>query len=184
MEEPVFIFLIYRALRPWRLALVFWRPFKGILKASQFLFEGFLHAFKKPFKGLFEGLKKQTFKTHSNTSTNIILGDGQNKYWSSFPPLPIPGVAKVPSPGGIFFICLNIILMTFHDFHNNKMNKLIHESFKKQMQIIYWVMDRTNIGPYLLPPRPPPHPHPRRGKSSWGQFFKLKTWFWWFPILS
>ena len=47
---------------------------------------------------IFRAEKLKTHKKHKHH----ILGDGWNKYWSLFPstpPIPIPGVAKVPCQG-------------------------------------------------------------------------------------
>ena len=42
---------------------------------------------------------KKSLRTYFKPHKNHILGDGWNKYWSLFPPIPILGVAKVPCHG-------------------------------------------------------------------------------------
>ena len=83
-------------------------------------------------------------------------------YWVMFgemlvlilPPIPIPGVAKVPCGQTI---CLKHNFNTFPYFYERSEN-ILNESLKKK--IIFWVMDRTKI---LVPH---PNPHRQYGNSS------------------
>ena len=59
-------------------------------------------------------------------------------------------------------------------YHFHKTEQKILMNHVQTNKIIYWVMDGTDIGPYL----PPPHPHPRCGKSLLpGNRIFLKTLF-------
>ena len=68
------------------------------------------------------------------------------------PPIPIPSVAKVPRQGAeqIGQIYFDI----FRVFYKGDSNT--HQyTIKQTTNIIYWVVDGTNIGPYF-PPSPTP----------------------------
>ena len=66
------------------------------------------------------------------------------------PPLPIhiTGLAKVSCQEPIFFY-KDTCLIIFHDLYKKDQKDIL-----KLIKIVYWVMDGTNIGPYL-PPVPP-----------------------------
>ena len=70
------------------------------------------------------------------------------------PPSPSPASANV-SCQGTKRLRKNTLLMIFYDFIE-KPRKIIDESIKKLITTLYWVMDGTNIGPYLPPPPPSP----------------------------
>ena len=54
--------------------------------------------------------------------------------------------------------------------------KIIDESFEKTINILYWVMDGTNIGPYW-PPSPIPIPSVRKSHLPGGKTIENKCVF-------